>query len=117
MDYGQEQFHNEYESLDDVEIHGDPEPFAECAKECGAGLTEDDLVPGVYEADAAKSFCLHCAAEDAVELLLAETRHDFAPTRSIGERQRALDVVRIALARADERISRDAERLAIRRLS
>ncbi|HYD41207.1 MAG TPA: hypothetical protein VEB43_10300 [Anaeromyxobacter sp.] len=54
--------------------------------------------------------CLRCASIEAGKLLTAECDPRWSPTRTIGERQRAIDVMRLALARAQARIARDAER-------
>ncbi|HYD39543.1 MAG TPA: hypothetical protein VEB43_01845, partial [Anaeromyxobacter sp.] len=56
--------------------------------------------------------CLRCASIEAGELLTAECDPRWRPTRTIGERQRAIDVMRLVLARAQTRIARDAERPA-----
>lgn len=97
---------DEYEGLDDAERHGEIEPWGRC-DDCDGALTEDEAIPtsqhAVYR-------CLRCASVEAGELLTAECDPQWTPTRTIGERQRAIDVMQLVVARAQRRISRDAEK-------
>lgn len=82
-------------------------PTIRCHK-CDAVVEASAALPGVYLPT--ESLCLGCATEEAAPLVAAEADPFFQPTREIGERQRAVDVMKVAAAVAEKRIAYDAQR-------
>lgn len=84
------------------------EQVVECAS-CLAEIREDDQHQ-VHEGGDVK--CLtHAADEDAWPIVAAEITYPYSPSRTIAERRAAVEVIRVALSRAVERIDRDEARL------